>query len=87
MALLQFSYLKVIKPNQQIFSPGSAVTSSARMSDLYVEGIPAISGLSAASTLIVDRFSRVQYYSNKAFSAFYALASAATSDATTINFV
>lgn len=87
MAFLQFSYLKQVKPNQQTFTPGSAVTSSARIQDLFVEGLPAISGLSAASTLIVDRFSKTQYYSSKPFSAFYALASAATSDATTINFV
>lgn len=85
MAFITFAYLKAVKKNQQTFTPGSPVTSTVKLNDYAVEGIPAISGAAAPSTLIVDKYSNnSQYYCNKPFSAFLAAATAATSDATTI---
>ncbi len=84
MALITFAYLKCVKKNQQTFSPGSPVTSTVISRDVEVLGIPAISGVAAPSTFIIDRNSGVQYYCNKPFSAYLSAATAATSDATAI---
>lgn len=86
MATLNFAYLKQIRPVQSTFTPATAITTSVMSRDVEVLPFPASQGTSAASTVVIDKISKAQWFSPKAWSSYFALASAATSDATTINF-
>lgn len=88
MATLNFAYLKQVRPVQSTFTPSTPITTSVTISnDLEVLAFPAASGVSAPSTIVFDKVSKTQWYCAKPWSAYFALASAATSDATTINFI
>lgn len=87
MAVLNFAYLKQIRPVQSTFTPATPVTTTIIMhADVEVTPFPATLGVAAPSTLINDKLSKTQWFSPKPWSAFFATASAATSDATVINF-
>lgn len=86
MAVLNFAYLKQVRPVQSTFTPSTAITTSVISRDVEVLPFPSIQGISAASTVVIDRISKAQWFSPKAYSAYFALASAATSEGATINF-
>jgi hypothetical protein len=86
MALLNFAYLKQIRPVQSTFTPATAITTSVNTSDVEVLPFPAALGVAAPSTVIVDKISKAQWYSPKPWSAYFASASAATNAQAAINF-
>jgi hypothetical protein len=86
MALLNFAYFKQIRPVQSTFTPATPITTSVVTEDVEVLPFPAALGISAASTLIADKFSKTFWYSAKPWSAYFASASAATNSAAVINF-
>lgn len=85
--LVTFAYAKLVRSNQQTFTPGTAITTTLRLDQGDIQPLGA-AGTAAPSTVIFDRSPRGnQYYLSKPFSAVYAAITAATSDAAPINII
>lgn len=85
--LVTFAYSKLVRSNQQTFSPGTAITTTLRLDQGDIQPLGA-AGTAAPSTIIVDRSPKgPQYYLNKPFSAVYAALTAVTSDAGPVNII
>ena len=76
--LLRFAYSKLIRPNQQTFSPGTAITTHIDDQSAIIEPIGG-AGTAAPSTMIYDSYSKNRYFLNKPYSAINAALSAVTS--------
>lgn len=85
--LLRFAYLKLQRPNQTTFSPGSAITTYIDARDARIEMLGASTLATAPSTIIVDNQSKNIYFLNKPFSAVHAALTAVTSTSDSVNLI
>jgi len=75
--IFKFSYGKLTRPNQQVFST-AGITTYLETDDFDLQPLGA-AGTTAPSTILVDRHSGFQYTLAKPFSAVNAVMSAITS--------
>jgi hypothetical protein len=85
--ILRFAYLRLQRPNQTTFSPGSAITTYVDTENASFSPLGASTLATAPSTLIEDHGSKNKYYLNAPFSAIHAVLTAATSDITPANLI
>lgn len=81
--LIRFAYLKLVRPNQSTFSPGSAITTFVESRTSKIDPLGG-AGVTAPSTLITDDKGN-QYYLNKTFSSVNAVITAVTSTSDNIS--
>lgn len=84
--VIRLAYLKLVRPNQSNFTPGSAVTTTIQGPNLSIAPLGG-AGTAAASTIVINEDSKYQYYLNKAYSAVHAALTAVTSGNDQINIV
>lgn len=84
--VIRFAYLKLIRPNQSSFSPGTAITTYLQAEDVQIAPL-GDAGTAAPSTILIDRHSGNQYYLNKAFSATHAALTAVTGADSPLNII
>jgi hypothetical protein len=85
--LLRFAYLKLQRPNQSIFTPGSAITTYLEEKNARIEMLGASTLATAPSTLISDLGSGNKYFINKPFSAVHAALTAVTSTSDSVSLI